>query len=49
MRQDDLIHLLVIGLKCLAILLRQVVKCRLDDIVLVEIGYVGVGISFFHG
>jgi hypothetical protein len=48
-RQEDLIHLLVIGFEHLAILFRQVVKCRLDDIVLDEVGSIGARDYFLHG
>jgi hypothetical protein len=48
-REEELIHLLVVGLERLAIFLRQVVEGRLDNVVLAEIGFVGVGASFLHG
>jgi hypothetical protein len=48
MRQEDLIHLLVTGLKRLVILLRQVVECKLDDVVLIDVRYIYVGTSFLH-
>jgi hypothetical protein len=48
-REEELIHLLVVGLERLAIFLRQVVEGRLDNVVLAEIGFVGVGTSFLHG
>jgi hypothetical protein len=48
-QQEDLIYLLVIGLECLAILLRQVVEGRLDDVALVEVRSIGAGVSFLHG
>jgi hypothetical protein len=50
MQQEDLIHLLVIGFKRLAILLRRVVEGRFDDdVVLIEVGSVGVRASFLYG
>jgi hypothetical protein len=47
--REELIHLLVAGLECLVIFLRQVVEGRLDDVVLLEVGSIGVRASFLHG
>jgi hypothetical protein len=47
-REEELIHLLVVGLEHFAILLQQAVECRLDDAVLFEVGSVGTEASFFH-
>jgi hypothetical protein len=46
-REEELIHLHVVGLEHLAIFLRQSVEGRLDGVVLVEVISVGVGVSFF--
>jgi hypothetical protein len=47
MREEELIHLLAVGLKRLAIFVRQVVEGRLDDVILVEVRSVGVEAPFF--
>jgi hypothetical protein len=47
-QEEELIHLLVVGLERLAIFDCQVVKSRIDDVVLVEVGSVGAGASYLH-
>jgi hypothetical protein len=47
MQEEELIHLLGVGLECLAIFLHQVVEGRLDDVNFVEVGSVGARPPFF--
>jgi hypothetical protein len=46
MREEELIHLLVIGHECF---LHHVVEGSHDDVVLVEVGSIGAGASFLYG
>jgi hypothetical protein len=48
MLEEELIHLLVTGLEHLVIFLHHVVKGRLDDVALVEVGSIEVGAFFLH-
>jgi hypothetical protein len=48
MLEEEVIHLLVTGLEHLVIFLHQIVKGRLDDVALVEVGSIEVGAFFLH-
>jgi hypothetical protein len=45
---EQLIYLHAVSLERLEILLHQGVKCRFDDVVLVEVGSIDTGASFLH-
>jgi hypothetical protein len=47
-REQEFFKIGVVGFKRLAILLRQGVEGRLDDVVLVEVGSIGVRVSTLH-
>jgi hypothetical protein len=47
-REEEFFEIGTVGFECLAILLCQGVESRLEDIVLIEVGSVGAGISTLH-
>jgi hypothetical protein len=48
MREEEFLEIGVVSFKRHVTLLRQGVKGRLDDVVLVKVGSVGVGVSTLH-
>jgi hypothetical protein len=48
MREEGFFEIGAVSFKCLVTLLRQGIECRLNDVVLVEVAFVGAGVSIFH-
>jgi hypothetical protein len=47
-REEELFEISVLSFECLATLLHEGVEGRLKDVVLVEVGSVGAGVSTLH-
>jgi hypothetical protein len=48
MREEELLKINVVSFELLAILIRQGVEGRLEDVILVEVGSVGAGVFILH-
>jgi hypothetical protein len=49
MRVEELVEISAVSFECLATLLRQCVESGFDDVVLIEVGSVGAGVSGCRG